>query len=93
MLEFYDPQFMTLRTVATGARQKLVHGSPNGSSELPSSFFLKCGDGYELHFCTVKHEKGTTINSWYRWYIGQDFLYLLNKYGRLPLEMSVEKLI
>ena len=93
MLEFYDPQFVTLRTIATGARQKLVHGSPNSASRLLSSFFLKFGDGYELHFCTVKHEKGVTINSWYRWYIGQDFLYMLNKYGRLPLEMTVEKLI
>jgi len=54
---------------------------------------LECGDGYEYHFCTVNQEKGTTVNSWYRWFLGQDFIKTLNEYGRLPLEMDVKKLM
>jgi hypothetical protein len=41
----------------------------------------------------VKNEKGTTVNSWYRWFLGQDFFKTLKDYGRLPLEMSVDKLM
>ena len=54
---------------------------------------MKGGDGYELHFCTVKQEKGTTVNSWYRWFLGQDFFKTLKNYGRLPLEMNFETLM
>ena len=54
---------------------------------------MKSGDGYELHFCTVKQEKGTTVNSWYRWFLGQDFFKTLKNYGRLPLEMNFDKLM
>merc|ERR1719330_2304853 len=86
---------MTIRTVETGQRQVLIQGSPNGiwNNPYPCSFFLKCGDGYEFHFCIVKQEKGTTVNSWYRWFLGQDFIKMLNEYDRLPLEMDVKKLI
>ena len=41
----------------------------------------------------MNQEKGTTVNSWYRWFLGQDFIKTLNKYGRLPLEMNVDKLM
>ena len=54
---------------------------------------MKGGDGYELHFCIVRREKGTTVNSWYRWFLGKDFFKTLRNYGRLPLEMSVDKLM
>ena len=91
MLEFYDSQFVTLRTVETGQRQILIQGSPNGMerNNYPCSFFLKCGDGYELHFCTFKQEKGTNVISWYRWFLGKDFFKMLDDFGRLPLEMSL----
>jgi hypothetical protein len=95
MVEPYDSQLMTIRTVETGQRQVLIQGSPAASVDnpYPCSFFLKCGDGYEFHFCIVKQEKGTTVNSWYRWFLGQDFIKTLKKYGRLPLEMNVDKLM
>ena len=41
----------------------------------------------------MKQEKGTTVNSWYRWFFGQDFIETLNKFGRLPLEMNINKLM
>ena len=34
-----------------------------------------------------------SIQSWYRWFIGKDFIETLKEYGRLPLEMTVEKLM
>jgi len=33
------------------------------------------------------------VNSWYRWFLGQDFFDTLKNYGRLPLEMNVDKLM
>ena len=39
----------------------------------------------------MKNEKGTTVHSWYVWYLGKDFFEILNKYGALPLEMNIEK--
>ena len=33
------------------------------------------------------------MNSWYRWYLGPDFFKMLREYGRLPLEMDIEKLM
>lgn len=87
MIECYDSQFIYLRTVATGERQILIHGSVNNPKGLPSLFFLSCGHGdYELHFPTVTRENGNIVHTWYRWYLGQDFFYTLNKYGGLPLE-------
>ena len=93
MLELYDSQLVTLRTIETGKRQTLIQGSPAAPvyNPYPCSFFLKCGDGYEFHFCTVNQEKGTTVNSWYRWFLGKDFFSTLNAYGKLPLEMDVKK--
>ena len=41
----------------------------------------------------MKHYKGTTVNSWYRWYLGPDFFKMLRHYGRLPLEMNIDKLM
>ena len=46
-----------------------------------------------MHFCTVKQQKGSTVHSWYRWYLGPDFFRILKKYGGLPLEFDVEKLM
>ena len=46
-----------------------------------------------MHFCTVKQQKGSTVHSWYRWYLGPDFSKTLKKYGGLPLEFDVEKLM
>ena len=46
-----------------------------------------------MHFCTKKTEKGSTILSWYRWNLSQDFFDTLKTYGRLPLEMNVKKLM
>ena len=94
-VELYDSQFVTIRAVETGKRQVLIQGSPNSYrfATFPCSFFLECGDGYEFHFCIVNQEKGTTVNSWYRWFLGKDFINTLNKYGRLPLEMNVDKLM
>ena len=61
-LELDDSQFVYLRNIETGERQILIQGSPNSFYWNTCSFFLKGGDGYELHFCTVKQEKGTTVN-------------------------------
>ena len=93
MLEFDDSQFVYLRNVESGLRQIIIQGSPNSPLDIPCSFFLKCGEGYELHFCIVKQEKGTTVNSWYRWFLGKDFFKMLRNYGGLPLEMDVDKLM
>ena len=93
MLEFDDSQFVYLFNTETDQRQILIQGSPNGNREFPCAFFLKGGDGYELHFCTVKQEKGTTVHSWYRWFLGQDFFKTLKNYSRLPLEMNFDKLM
>ena len=93
MLEFYDTQFVTLRDVKTGSRQIIIQGSPNSSEKFPCALFLESGEGYELHFCTSKREKGTIIHSWYRWYLGKDFFQILKKFDRLPLEMDIEKLM
>ena len=54
---------------------------------------MKRETGYELHFCTKRREKGSTIVSWYRWNLGPDFFKSLKTYGRLPLEMDVNKLM
>ena len=54
---------------------------------------MKSGDGYELHFCTVKREKNMNVHLWYRWFLNKDFLKTLRDFGRLPLEMSVDKLM
>ena len=93
MLECYGSQYIRLRTVETGARQILIQDTPKCPKQIPCSFFLKSSDGYELHFCTVTQKKGTILNSWYRWYLGPDFFKMLRKYGRLPLEMSIEKIM
>ena len=93
LVTFNDSQLIHLVTVETGEKQILIQGSPNSYNSSPSAFFLKCGDGYELHFCTVKQQKGSTVHSWYRWYLGPDFFKLLKKYGGLPLEFDVEKLM
>ena len=73
--------------------QILIQGSPNCHELIPCSFFLKSGNGYELHFCTVKHEKGTAVHSWYRWFLGEDFIITLKNFGKLPLEMNFDKLM
>ena len=95
MLSFSDSQFVYLCNVETGLKQILIQGSPNSNkyNNYPCFFFLKSGDGYELHFCIVKQEKGTTVHSWYRWFLDQDFFSTLNTYGKLPLEMDVKKLM
>ena len=93
LVTFNDSQLIHLVTVETGEKQILIQGSPNSYNSSPSAFFLKCGDGYELHFCTVKQQKGSTVHSWYRWYLGPDFFKTLKKYGGLPLEFDVEKLM
>ena len=93
MLEFYDTQFVTLRDIKTGSRQILIQGSPHSSMNSPCALFIESGDGYELHFCTSKREKGSIIHSWYRWYLGKDFFQTLEKFDRLPLEMNIEKLM
>ena len=41
----------------------------------------------------MKEKKGTTVNSWYRWYLGPDFFKMLKDYERLPLEMDIKKLM
>ena len=46
-----------------------------------------------MHFCTKKTEKGSTIVSWYRWNLSQDFFDTLKTYGRLPLEMTFKKMM
>ena len=33
------------------------------------------------------------MNSWYRWFLGQDFFKTLKNYGRLPLEMDFDNLM
>ena len=33
------------------------------------------------------------MNSWYRWFLGRDFFDTLKNFGRLPLEMNVDKLM
>ena len=60
---------------------------------LPCSFFLKCSDGYELHFCTIERNQDTSVHTWYRWHLGKDFSNSLVKYGRLPLGMRFEDLM
>ena len=92
-LDFDDSQFVHLCNTQTGKKQILIQGSPSGHQFIPCSFFLKCGNDYELHFCIVKQEKGTTVNSWYRWYLGKDFFKMLKKYGGLPLEMNIDSLM
>ena len=93
MVTFDDSQLIHLVDVQTGKKQILIQGSPNSQPRVPSAFFLKCGDGYELHFCTVKQQKGSTVQSWYRWYLGPDFFKTLKNYGGLPLEFDVDKLM
>ena len=93
MLEFRESKFIFLRTIKTGARQILIQGSPDCPPKTPCSFFLKCDDGYELHFCTKERKKSSTIVSWYRWNLGPDFFDTLSIYGRLPLDMDVKKLM
>ena len=36
---------------------------------------------------------GKYQHTWYRWNLGYDFLLMLNKFSRLPLELPIEKLI
>ena len=36
---------------------------------------------------------GSYLHTWYRWNLGNDFLLMLNKFGRLPLELPIDKLI
>ena len=33
------------------------------------------------------------VHSWYRWFLNKDFFKTLRDFGRLPLEMSVDKLM
>jgi hypothetical protein len=54
---------------------------------------MKREDGIELHFCTKQRDKEGTIYTWCRWNIGKYFLDTLRVYGRLPLELNVEKLM
>ena len=46
-----------------------------------------------MHFCKKKRDKGSTVVAWYRWNLSKDFFTTLNTYGRLPLEMNVNKLM
>ena len=74
----------------------MIEGSPTApynSGYLPCAFFLKCSDGYELHFCTKERKTDITLNTWYRWYLGKDFIKTLVNHGRLPLDMSLEDLM
>ena len=41
MLEFDESKFIFLRTIETGARQVLIHGSPNCPAKTRCAFFLK----------------------------------------------------
>ena len=95
LLEFHESQYIYLRNIQTGARQVLIKGSPNAlmMGGLPCSFFQKCSHGYEVHFCTIERKKGSTIHTWYRWHIGEDFAATLDKYGRLPIEMGFKQLM
>ena len=81
MLECQGSKFIFLRTIKTGAKQIFIQGSPNCPREFPCSIFLKRETGYELHFCTKRREKGSTIVSWYRWNLGPDLFNTLNTYG------------
>ena len=93
MVALNDSQLIHLVSVETGEKQILIQGSPNSFESSPSAFFLKCGDGYELHFCTVNQQKSNTTQCWYRWYLGPDFFMTLRKYRGLPLEFDVDKLM
>ena len=93
MIETFDPKFIYLRSIRTGVRQILVSGSPDSLKRSPCVFFIKREDGIELHFCTKQRDKEGTIYSWYRWNIGKYLLDTLRVYGRLPLELNIEKLM
>jgi hypothetical protein len=82
-----------LRTIKTGARQVFIGGSPNCPKRTSCVIWLKCEDGYELHFCTKRREKGSIVVSWHRWNLASDFFNTLKTYGRLPLDMNVEELM
>ena len=71
----------------------LIQGSPKCRTGIPCSFWQECIDGYELHFCTATQKQGSTVHSWYRWYLGNDFFETLNKYSRLPLEIDIDELM
>ena len=76
---------MYIRNIATGKRKMLIKGSGINDKKYPSIIFLKSTDGYDLHFSTRKYEMGEFLHTWYRWNLGQDMLYLLNRFARLPL--------
>ena len=71
----------------------MIQGSTNCPKQFNCAFFLKTGNGYELHFCTKSQQKGSAVHSWYRWFLGSDFFKTLRNYGRLPLELDVDKLM
>ena len=55
--------------------------------------FLPSENGYDLHFCTKKYEANNFIHTWNRWNLGKDVLLMLNEHRKLPLELSVEKIL
>merc|ERR1739844_569821 len=91
ILECHESKFIFLRTIETGARQVLIHGSPNCPKGIRCALFLKNEQGYELHFCTKQRTKGSTIVSWYRWNLNKDFFKDLKTYGKIPLDMDYKK--
>ena len=93
MIETYDSQFIYLRDIMTGRKKILIQGSCFSDKKFPSVLFLQVEDGYDLHFCTKKYDMGSYLHTWYRWNLGFDFLLMLNKFSRLPLELPIDKLI
>ena len=93
MLECQESKFIFLRNIKTAQRQVFIQGSPNCPQRIPCIIFLKRETGYELHFCTKRRDKGSTVVSRYRWNLGPDFFKTLKTYKRLPLDMDIEKLM
>ena len=93
VIEFSDTHSIKLRSLETGKKATLVHGSPEFPSTMQAAFFLKYGPSYNLHFATLTRKKSKLLQTWHNWYIGPDFIETLNTHKELPLGHTVDSMM
>ena len=76
----------------TGRRDILIRDSAKNDGRWPATFFTNHGNGkIDMHFCTVRlNDENTFEHDWHCMEFNPDFVKVLKKCGRLPIDSMSE---
>ena len=82
-----------LINVSTGRRDALIKDSAKNDGRWPATFFINHRDDrIDMHFCTLRlNEEDTFEHAWHCLELNADFINVLKKCGRLPIDSMNEQ--